>query len=75
MDEMNKFYSDAAENFRLMADNKSQDPIDAAHFKMWCRVAETEINSLRAAYRVLALKTNPNLTHDEITKFLVKITS
>jgi hypothetical protein len=46
--EPNRFYGDPVERFRLMAKSSSEQPIDAAHFRMWCNIAADEIEYARA---------------------------
>jgi hypothetical protein len=70
-----KFYSDAVQHFVAMADSRSNEAVDAAHFKMWCRVAANELTALRVAYRLLAIKLDSSLSHDQITDFLNNIST
>ena len=67
------FYSDAVQHFEAMANSASKEPVDAAHFKMWCRVAARELNTLRSSYRIMAMRYQPDLTHDEITNFMLNL--
>lgn len=45
--EADRFYGDPVVRFRAMADAQTVDPIDIAHFKMWCRIAADEIETAR----------------------------
>lgn len=38
-----RFYGEPLARFEAMANSESADPVDAAHFKMWCRIAADEI--------------------------------
>lgn len=46
--DFDRFYGDPVERFKAMADANHEGPIDVAHFKMWCRIAEREIRHARA---------------------------
>jgi hypothetical protein len=46
---MDRFYGDPVARFRAMATASSEDPIDRAHFSMWCRIAADEIEALKVA--------------------------
>jgi hypothetical protein len=70
---MTKFYTDIVQNLDAMAASKSIDPVDKPHFNMWCKIAADELRALRLAYRLLALKHNPAMSHNQITKFLNNI--
>lgn len=65
---LEKFYGDALERFRLMAESSCTE-IDGAHFRMWCRIAAEEIGKLRAVIRVNAIRENPLIEHSEIDQF------
>lgn len=41
------FYGDPVKKFEAMGSAESDAPVDAAHFKMWCRVAAAEIVTVR----------------------------
>lgn len=43
-----RFYGEPLTRFDAMANSSQDDPIDAAHFKMWCRIAADEIRNARA---------------------------
>lgn len=70
---MNRFYKDAVVSFTAMANNISEEPVDPAHFRMWCRIAADEINILRAALRINILRYQPETTHDQITKQMLAL--
>lgn len=63
-----KWHGDLVERFTLMADNRDEQPIDAPHFRMWCRLAAEEISRLRACVRVNGLRAGHS--HEEIDRVL-----
>lgn len=54
-----RFYGDPLVRFRAMADSPTSDPIDQAHFKMWCRIAADEIEALTSALEEVAASKMP----------------
>lgn len=46
-----RFYGDPVVRFEAMANSASEAPIDAVHFRMWCRIAANEIKTARAALK------------------------
>ncbi len=42
-----RFYGEPLSRFDAMASSDAVEPIDAAHFKMWCRIAADEIRHAR----------------------------
>lgn len=42
-----RFYGEPLERFDAMSNSESSEPVDAAHFKMWCKIAADEIRHAR----------------------------
>lgn len=47
MTEPDRFYGEPLARFDAMASTTHSDPIDAAHFRMWCKIAADEIRHAR----------------------------
>jgi len=57
--EADRFYGEPLARFDAMAKSDNVEPIDAAHFKMWCRIAADEIRHARE----LQAKAETNMRH------------
>lgn len=53
---MDRFYGDPIVRFRDMAEAQTEEPIDRAHFRMWCRIAADEIEALTKTVTALKAK-------------------
>jgi hypothetical protein len=47
MTEPDRFYGEPLSRFEAMALAAHAEPIDAAHFRMWCKIAADEIRHAR----------------------------
>lgn len=42
-----RFYGEPVARFDAMSTSEATEPVDAAHFRMWCRIAADEIRHAR----------------------------
>lgn len=66
-----RFYGEPLARFEAMYKSVNTDPVDAAHFKMWCRIAADEIIHARQ----LQADTERNCRHwrEEVGKLQAKL--
>lgn len=66
-----RFYGEPLARFDAMSTSESVEPVDAVHFKMWCRIAADEIRHAREERD----KANTNVRHwrDECGRLNAKL--
>lgn len=69
--EADRFYGEPLARFEAMAASASVDPVDAGHFKMWCRIAADEIRHAREERD--KAKTDTRHWRDECGKLAAKL--